>query len=54
MAELGRKRDNVRDRMATFRAPGIGSRTRSPRPKAKAERESTRLPLTPEVIDLSD
>ena len=47
MAELRKKSNNLRERMATFQ-------TRSPRPKTKTERESTRPPLTPEVIDLTD
>jgi len=54
MAELRKKSNNLRKRMATFQTPRIGGETRSPQPKTKAERESTTRPLTPEVIDLTD
>ena len=44
----------VQQGKATFLAPRIGSESHFPRPKIKAERESTRLPSAPEVIDLTN
>jgi len=54
MAELRKKKEAIREKMATFRVPKAESETGSPRPKLKTERESTRLPFTLEVIDLTD
>jgi len=53
ISKLEKKRAKVQRKIANFQAPRTGSKTRSPQAKVKKERESTQLPLTPEVIDLT-
>jgi hypothetical protein len=53
IVKLMEKRDKVRREMAALRTPGVKSEPRSPRPKVKTERESTRVPSPPEAIDLT-
>ena len=54
MIKLREKKCKIEDEIATITIPRTGSKIKSPRHKMKAERGSTRLPMTPEVIDLTD
>ena len=51
ISKLERKRAKVQRKIVNFQALMTGSKARPPQAKVKKERESTQLPLTPEVID---
>ena len=54
MIKLREKKCKLEDEIATITIPRTGNEMNPPKRKMKAKGGSTRLPMTPEVIDTTD